>query len=209
MLELHVVTVDAEHARADSLQALIVDDEPPPPQRWPLLSPQRYRQMHALYRDRALRAGEPSEIARQVLAADLLHVYAALRATLTAGVLIEDLLMFEGPEHISARLYCARLVVENSIDAALAARELVNPNPKWRLLLAQRARFVDSDFPDPDELLAALFPDISDPEKAISGCLSVAGACLDVVASDGILNRFDTVREAVELVRSAAGGGLP
>lgn len=204
MLELHVATVDAERAKSDSLQALIVDDDPPPPQLWPLISPQRFRQMHALYRDRALRAGEPSQTARRALAADLLHIYAALRATLTAGILTEDLLMFQGSEHTTARLYCARLVVENSIDAALAARELVNPNPKWRLLLAKRAQFTDPDFPNPDELLSALFPDISDPEKAISRCLSVAGTCLEIVHSDGILRRFDTVSEALELVNTAA-----
>ena len=208
MLELHVTKVSPDHAASDSIQCLIVDDDPPPPQRWPLLSPQRFRQMHALYRDRALRPGEASAIARRVLAADLLHLYAALRATLTAGVLAEDLLMFGEPEHTSAQLYCARLVVENSIDAALATRELVNPNPKWRLLLAQRARFVDAGFPDPQRLLTGLFPDIDDPQRAISDCLSVACECLEMVLSDGILKRFDTVAEAVDLVRTLTKGGV-
>ena len=202
-LELHVVGVGPALLDGSSLRGLITETEPPAPHRWPLLSPQRFRQMHALYRDRALQAGEVSEAARRAFAPDLLHVYAALRATLSAGTLTEDLLMFSGPEHTYTRLYTARLVAESAIDAALASRELVNPNPKWRLLLARRARFDDGQFPEPGRLLGALFPDISDSEQAIALCLRVAAECLGLVTADGVLRRFPSVRDCAHLVESA------
>jgi hypothetical protein len=208
-LELHVVDVAAEAGSPDDLRPLLTDPQPRAPRQWPLLSPQRFRQMHALYRGRALHAEGPAELARRAWGADLVHLYAGLRATLTAGTLAEDLVAFPGPEYATARLYCARLSVESAIDAALATCALVNPNPKWRLLLASRARLVEDGFPDPDRLLGALFPHPAELDGAVQHCLEVAAECLRLVLADGILSRFPAVRAAAELVESVAAGRLP
>jgi hypothetical protein len=207
-LELHIVDVPAEPGGPDDLRPLLTDPEPRTPREWPLLSPQRFRQMHALYRGQALHAAGPAEAARRAWGADLVHLYAGLRAAFTAGTLAEDLVAFPGPEHATARLYCARLTVESAIDAALATCTLVNPNPKWRLLLAGRARLADPGFPDPDRLLAALFPAASAPDRAVAYCLEVAAECLRLVLADGILSRFPAVRASADLVESAAGSPL-
>lgn len=205
ILEIYTVNVNAEFSEYESLKPLIVEDVPPAPQRWPLLSPQRFRQMHALYRNRGLKEGKCSDFARHILAADLLHIYVALRAMLSVGTLTEDLSTLTDPENAAARLYCARMIVENSIDAALATRELVNPNPKWRLRLARKARFIDSQFPDSEFLLSGLFPAAGDIERAVGMCLQVSDKCLDMVRGDGILTRFEAVMVAADLLHSAAG----
>ena len=205
-LELYIVNVNSAMSGDSSLRSLVTDNPPPAPHRWPLLSPQRFRQMHALYRDCALSAGEASSAARVALAPDLLHIYAGLRAILNAGALAEDLLMHDCAERAPTRLYCARLLAESAIDAALSTQELVNPNPKWRLQLASRAGFTDPRFPETDRLLHALFPDISDAEKAIAQCLAIAADCLHLVVAEGSLRRFPSVGESLELVEAAANG---
>jgi hypothetical protein len=201
-LELHVV--DWEALAEDDLSALIVPSEPPPPSQWPLLSPQHLRQLHALHRDRALRAGPITADARRRSGADLLHIHVGLRAALTVGALADDLEVLDGPENDYARLYCARLAVESAIDAALATLDLVNPNPKWRLLLASRALFLDPLFPDTEELLPALFPRIEEPHRQTINCLEVAVRCLRLVEADGVLRRFPAVRSSADQVRRVA-----
>jgi hypothetical protein len=201
-LELHVV--DWEALADEDLSTLIIPSEPPSPQHWPLLSPQRFRQLHALHRDRALQAGPITDRARRRSGADLLHVYVGLRAAITVGALAEDLVVLDGAENDYARLYCARLAVESAMDAALATLDLINPNPKWRLLLASRARFLDSLFPDPEKLLPALFPRVEQPDRELAVCLAAASECLRLVEYDGVLRRFPAVRSCAALVRSVA-----
>ena len=206
-LEVYVVNVaEAGASRGDSLRRLIAENPPVPPSQFPLLSPQRLRQLHALYRDRALRAGAVAEEMRVSLAPDLLHIYASVRATLAAGALAEGLLTGANQGDIFPRLYHARLIAELAIDAALATHELVNPNPKWRLHLSERAALENPHFPPHGRILGALFPEISVPEQAISQCLALAAECMRLVAGEGTLRRFPAVTESVELIEAAAHG---
>jgi hypothetical protein len=196
-IELHVVDVRQAAERVGSLLPLLLAEEPPPPQQWPLLTGGDIRLLHALYRDRRLHSGSGgAEWLRRQTGADLLHIHLALRATITAAALARDVASLVGPEQGWTALYCARLAVESALDAALATCGLVNPNPKWRVLLALQARLTNEAVPNESQLLDGLFPDTRNAE-AIGVCLTIASSCLEVVAQDRFLMRFPSVSEAV------------
>jgi Nucleotidyltransferase domain len=202
-LELHVVDVRAATRMVGSLLPLVMDENAPPSQEWPLLSGAALRLLHALYRDRRLIAETGSaEWLRWHTGADLLHIHLALRATMTAAALAEDVDLLAGPEQRWSALYCARLAVESALDAALASAGLVNPNPKWRVPLALQAKFVYDAFPDEPELLHGLFPTASQVAEETHACLAIAERCLSIVAQDAFLMRFSSAAAAISEFRS-------
>jgi len=80
-----------------------------------------------------------------------------------------------------AGLAAARNAVEAIADASLAAAGAVNPNPKWRVLLMQRAvRDGAAGWLPWSEMLEALFPDRLAPSA--TGLLAVAEAAAVAVA---------------------------
>lgn len=197
-LELHVVDVQAAARRVGSLLPLVVTDPPPVPERWPFLAGGDLRLLHALYCDRRLHATTGnSEWLRQQTGADLLHVHSALRASLTGVALAEDAEALTGRDHLWTALYCARLAAESGLDAALACAGLVNPNPKWRLPLAARARLVDETFPCEKELVKGLFPTPDGLRESTRRCLETAAECLRRVMRDAFLMRFPIVSESL------------
>ncbi|HET8681960.1 MAG TPA: hypothetical protein VFM54_08810 [Micromonosporaceae bacterium] len=197
-VELHVVGTAAGSLIPD-LTPLVSGSFPGRAQ-WPFIPEQFRRVVHALYRDRALarHPDGPAERLRRRTGADLLHIHNALWATAAVASLAEDAAALTGPDESWSALYCARLAVEAALDAALACHMLVNPNPKWRVPLAFRARLLDQAFPDPQQLLAGLFPDASSFGTAVAACLAATRRCLGVVTADAYLASFDAVPDAAK-----------
>ena len=197
-LELHLVDVGTAEGCGPSLAELVTSEAPLEPQQWPLLSPQEIRRLHAAYRDNALSTGTGAvEVFRRRTAPDLLHVYVALRSVLTCAALAEDVVTLVDPDEVWSSMYCSRLAVESAIDAALSCQGLVNPNAKWRVPLVRRAALLSPDFPATADLIAALFPDPTDPVAATATCIRAAARCLDVVGASGFLSLFPLVPSTV------------
>lgn len=204
-IELHSVDVDAPGDALPDLRHLLLSDCSAAAENLPLISGRTMRMLYALYCDRRLSGdGKAAESLRRRTGADLLHVHVTLRSVLTATALVDDVRTLNTPEHRYTCLYCARLLAEAALDALLATRGLMHPNPKWRLMLAERAAIGWAAFPRVPELLPALFPHVDDPVEAVAYCVRMARTCLEVVNTDGLLASFPIVPEALAAVAGAA-----
>jgi hypothetical protein len=205
-IEAHVIEVEAEIRRSESMAILITAADPPGPADWPLIPSSTFRALHALYRDRRLSTGSSAaERLRSALGGDVLPQYVALRATHAAVTLTLESFSLAGARSPLQALYRCRAAVDAAIDAALAHTGDVCPNAKYRLTAARRRNlFVENGGPLDT---AAVFPDPSTPERSLDLMGDTVSALLSRVAADRFLARFPVVRDAAEIVRSTRHAG--
>ncbi|MCX4745125.1 hypothetical protein OG455_06220 [Kitasatospora sp. NBC_01287] len=202
VLDLTVVPGGRRPGERESLLPLLLAPAEATEPQLPLLSQRLFRQLHALHRDRSLTgpgSGSglgPGEAVRVAHAADLLHVYAAVRSVLACAALADDLLAL--PEATPAEaLYTARLSSEYAIDAALATEGLIVVNPKARHALLTRAR-MQSPLPGEEVAHAGLFPNPPSSPDAVHDCLTATQAFLRHALNDRLVARFELVTRSYE-----------
>ncbi|WP_032769799.1 nucleotidyltransferase domain-containing protein [Streptomyces sp. CNS654] len=198
-LDVTVVGGDAAPGARENLKTLLLAKADISEAEVPLLSPRVFKQLHALYRDRSLAKSSTSETIRQRYAADLLHVYLAVRSILACAALADDLIASPDQDP-KAALYSARIAAEYAIDAALASEGLLTSNPKLRHSLLDRARLAN-DLPDDSLAHVGLFPDPSTGRLAVSKCLESALAFLNYAGEGHMVSRFTLVQHAISLVQ--------
>ncbi|WP_431936245.1 nucleotidyltransferase domain-containing protein [Micromonospora sp. RP3T] len=202
VLELHVVDVNQELATGVSLAPFVIEADPLPPARWPILSGTAFRAFHALFYDRPLAPPTgPADRMRSGLGTDLLPIYVVLRSALAASSLDRQADRRATESTLSA-VHCARLGVEAALDAALATAGAVSANPKWRLTLARRHGLL-SDGTE-DLVLAGIFPDRHRADDAVARCHRATARLLDRVRQDAFLARYPVVRATSGQVDHAA-----
>ncbi|NEC19619.1 nucleotidyltransferase domain-containing protein [Streptomyces parvus] len=200
-LDITMVSGDATPGPRENLKSLLLAESDIGEAEVPLLSPRVFKQLHALYRDRSLTKSDTSERVRQRYAADLLHVYMAVRSILACAALADDLIA--SPDQDSkAALYSARIAAEYAIDAALASEGLLTSNPKLRHSLLDRARLAN-DLPDDGLVQVGLFPDPSTGRLAVSKCLASALAFLHYAGEGHMVSRFTLVQHSISLVEDS------
>lgn len=209
VIECHIVFAHDYLQYGESFKDILTG--PDDPARMPYPSPADLRCMHALYRDRALASGSSAESVRRNTASDLTHIYVALRSAISCESSAEDALaMLDVGEYWNA-LYSARLVAEFALDTALAVAGEFNPNPKWRMSLAERARFNGTLPYDIEGLVPGLFPNPLGRADAFGAVLALAQGCL-LAASDSLLRTFtqlDRTSARVALLAERVGVVAP
>ncbi|MFB8053509.1 hypothetical protein [Streptomyces rubiginosohelvolus] len=199
-LDLTAVPTDQDPGR-ESLLTLLLGPADASEGELPLLSNQRFHQLHALYRDRHLASSGHGEAFRRTFAADLLHIYMAVRSILACAALAEDLISLRNANDHETALHSARIAAEYAVDAALAVEGAIVVNPKWRSQLLARTR-LKTALPPEAATSAGLYPRPERPD-AIAACLQTADAHLRHAVADGLVGRFDLVQDAIRLLRKS------
>jgi hypothetical protein len=187
----HTIHVGDETERLVNLTPLVVSMDPVALSDLPIMTGEIFRSMHALFCNQRLARGlGAGEDFRSRTGADALPVYVALRAVHTAQQAIDHVTRRGGRavEPSFEAIYRVRVGVEAALDAAVASRGLVNPNPRFRIALAQRAGLLSLGSATRSDVLSALFPDFRRGAAQIEEAAQCARELLEIVYEDAFLS---------------------
>jgi hypothetical protein len=159
--------------------------------------------LHALCRGVILLGDREVESIRDRAGADLFPLYLCLRSAAMYPAFAHDVIGLVASGEKWGALAASRHCLEVALDAWLSCRGYANPNPKWRVPLAQQAYSHGRLLLSFSELCRGLFPSALRPEVSIVRCLNLAERFISALVQDPLASTYLGPGEALNMCELA------